>query len=145
MPAAVSAQMTGAPTSGYKREPGMTASTVPAPLREIGFDQNLDQLVPLDTTLVDEAGRTVRLGDYFGKRPVVLVFAYYDCPMLCTQVINGLASALGVLSLVPAEDFEVITVSFDPRDTATGAMAKKRVALERYKRRGAAAGWHFLS
>jgi hypothetical protein len=93
------AQMTGAPTSGYKREPGMTASTIPAPLREIGFDQNLDQLVPLDTTLVDEAGRTVRLGDYFGKRPVVLVFAYYDCPMLCTQVINGLASALGVLSL----------------------------------------------
>src|ERR1700688_316355 len=89
-PQAASAQMTGAPTAGYKREPGMTASTVPAPLREIGFDQNLDQRVPLDTLLVDEAGRAVRLGDFFGRRPVVLVFAYYDCPMLCTQVVNGL-------------------------------------------------------
>src|SRR5207244_5240395 len=100
------AQMTGAPTAGYKREPGMPASTMPAPLREIGFDQNLDQLVPLDTHLIDEAGRSVRLGDYFGTRPVILVFAYYECPMLCTQVINGLASALDVLSLAPGKDFE---------------------------------------
>jgi protein SCO1/2 len=139
------AQMTGAPTTGYKREPGMTASTVPTPLREIGFDQNLDQLVPLDTPLVDEAGQSVRLGDYFGRRPVVLVFAYYDCPMLCTQVINGLASALGVLSLEPGQDFEIVTVSFDPRDTPATATAKKTVYLDRYKRPGAAAAWHFLT
>src|SRR5689334_24390531 len=85
------AQMTSAPGSaGYKREPGMVSSQVPRALREIGFDQNLDQHVPLDVTFRDERGETVRLGDYFGKRPVVLVFAYYDCPMLCTQVINGL-------------------------------------------------------
>jgi protein SCO1/2 len=139
------AQMTGAPTAGYKREPGMTASTVPAPLREIGFDQNLDQLVPLDVSLVDETGRAVRLGDYFGKRPVVLVFAYYDCPMLCTQVINGLMSALGVLSLDPGKDFEIVTVSFDARDTPATATAKKAVYLNRYKRPGAAAAWHFLT
>ena len=139
------AQMTGAPAAGYKREPGMTASTIPAPLREIGFDQNLDQLVPLDTPLVDEAGRAVRLGDFFGKRPVVLIFAYYDCPMLCTLVINGLASALGVLSLEPGKDFEIVTVSFDPRDTPATATAKKAVYLDRYKRPGAAASWHFLT
>ena len=143
-PPQAAAQMTGA-AAGYKREPGMTASTIPAPLREIGFDQNLDQLVPLDTPLVDEAGHAVRLGDFFGKRPVVLVFAYYDCPMLCTQVINGLSSALGVLSLEPGKDFEIVTVSFDPRDTPATATAKKAVYLDRYKRPGAAAAWHFLT
>ena len=95
----------------------MPSATVPAPLREIGFDQNLGQFVPLDTEFRDEAGRAVMLRDYFGKRPVVMLFAYYDCPMLCTMVINGLASALDVLSLAPGEDFEIVTVSFDPRDT----------------------------
>ena len=141
----VAAQMTGAPVGGYKREPGMTASAVPAPLREIGFDQNIGDLVPLDTAFLDETGRAVRLGDYFGKRPVVLVFAYYDCPMLCTLVINGLSSALNILSLEPGRDFEIVTVSFNPRDTPASAAAKKAVYLERYKRAGAVAGWHFLT
>jgi protein SCO1/2 len=140
-----SAQTTGTPAPGYKRDPGVSASTIPAPLREIGFDQNLDRLVPLDTPLVDEAGHAVRLGDFFGKRPVVLVFAYYDCPMLCTLAINGLATALGVLSLEPGKDFEIVTVSFDPRDTPATATAKKAVYLDRYKRPGAAAAWHFLT
>ena len=143
---AARAQMTSAPASaGYKREPGMTSSQVPQALREIGFDQNLDQHVPLDVTFRDERGATVRLGDYFGKRPVVLVFAYYDCPMLCTQVINGLSSALGVLSLKPGQDFEIVTVSFNPADTPASASAKKAIYLERYKREGAAASWHFLT
>jgi protein SCO1/2 len=137
--------MTGAPTAGYKREPGMASSTVPRPLREIGFDQNLDRLVPLDVPFRDETGRTVRLGDYFGRRPVVLVFAYYNCPMLCTQVINGLSTALNILSLAPAKDFEIVTVSFNPRDTPAAAMAKKASYLERYRRDGAAQGWHFLT
>ncbi len=140
-----SAQMTGAPTAGYKREPGMTSSTVPAPLREIGFDQHIGAFVPLDTAFRDEAGRTVRLGDYFGPRPVVMVFAYYDCPMLCTQVISGLTSALKTLSLEPGSDFEIVTVSFDPRDTPETAAAKKAVFVERYKRPAAAGAWHFLS
>jgi protein SCO1/2 len=140
----VAAQMTGAP-AGYKREPGMTAAAVPAPLREIGFDQNIDQQLPLDVPFRDESGREVRLGDYFGQRPVVVVFAYYDCPMLCTQVINGLSSALGVLSLAPHKDFEIVTISFNPKDTPATAAAKKAIYLERYRREGAAEGWHFLS
>src|SRR6267378_6621645 len=144
-PQALFAQMTGAPTAGYKREAGMTASTVPAPLREIGFDQTIDQLVPLDVTFRDEAGRSVALGEYFGKRPVVMVFAYYDCPMLCTQVINGLSSALGVLSLTPGNDFEIVTISFNPADTPATATAKKAIYLERYTRAGAADSWHFLT
>jgi protein SCO1 len=139
------AQMTGAPAAGYKRESGTPAATLPPVLREIGFDQNIDQPVPLDTTFRDETGRAVRLGDYFGQRPVVMVFAYYDCPMLCTLVVNGLASALGVLSLEPHRDFEIVTISFNPADTPAAAAAKKAAALERYKREGAAAGWHFLT
>jgi len=139
------AQMSGAPAPGFKREAGMTASTIPAPLREIGFDQKLNAAVPLDIPFLDEAGRTVQLGDYFGRRPVVMVFAYYDCPMLCTLVINGLSSALKVLSLSPGDDFEIVTVSFDPRDTPASASAKKAAYLERYKRDGAAAAWHFLT
>jgi protein SCO1/2 len=85
------------------------------------------------------------LGDYFGKRPVVMLFAYYECPMLCTMVINGLASALDVLSLLPGTDFEIVTVSFDPRDTAATATAKKTGYIGRYKQPGAAAAWHFLT
>jgi protein SCO1/2 len=139
-----SAQMTGAPT-GYKQERGVTASEVPAALREIGFDQNLSKRVPLDVTFKDETGRTVALGDYFGKRPVVLLFAYYDCPMLCTMVINGLASALDVLTLEPGRDFEIVTVSFDPRDTPQIAAAKKAAYISRYKHPGGAAAWHFLT
>jgi len=139
------AQMSGAPAPGFKREAGMTASTIPAPLREIGFDQKLNAAVPLDIPFLDEAGRTVQLGDYFGRRPVVMVFAYYDCPMLCTLVINGLSSALKVLSLSPGDDFEIVTVSFDPRDTPASASAKKAAYLERYKRDGAAEAWHFLT
>ncbi len=146
LPQAASAQMAAGPASaGLKRDPGVPSSRVPQALREIGFDQNLDRMVPLDTTFRDEAGRSVRLGDYFGKRPVALVFAYYDCPMLCTLVINGLSSALGVLSLNPGSDFEIVTVSFDPRDTPATASAKKATYVERYKRPGAAEGWHFLT
>jgi protein SCO1/2 len=142
----VNAQMGNGPAAaGFKREAGTPASQVPQVLREIGFDQNIDQRVPLDTTFRDETGATVRLGDFFGSKPVVMVFAYYDCPMLCTQVINGLSSALGVMSLNPGRDFEIVTVSFNPRDTPETAAAKKAVYLDRYKRPGAAEGWHFLT
>ena len=99
--------------------------------------------MPLDTTFRDEAGRTVRLGDYFGTRPVVLVFAYYDCPMLCTQVINGLSSALGVLSLNPGKDFEIVTVSFNPRDTPASATAKKAVVSRALRAPGRRRGLAF--
>jgi protein SCO1 len=145
-PQAADAQMASAPASaGFKREPGAPSSALPKALREIGFDQNIDQSVPHDATFRDERGNTVRLGDYFGKRPVVLAFAYYDCPMLCTMVINGLSSALGVLSLTPGKDFEIVTISFNPADTPANATAKKAIYLERYQREGAAASWHFLT
>ena len=144
--AASAQKMTGSPSAaGYRAEPGQPSSSIPAALREIGFDQNLDQRIPLDVMFRDESGRPVQLGQYFGKRPVVMVFAYYECPMLCTQVINGLSSALGVLSLNPGRDFEIVTVSFNPRDTPAAAAEKKAHYLERYKRDGAAEGWHFLT
>src|SRR5262249_7721163 len=86
-----------------------------------------------------------RLGQYFGAKPVVLAFVYYTCPMLCTQVLNGLTSTLGVLSLDAGKDFEVVLVGFDPRETPQQAAAKKTEQLQRYKRAGADAGWHFLT
>jgi protein SCO1/2 len=145
-PPQAAAQMTGAPNTGYKQAPGAPSSSMPSALREIGFDQNIDQLIPLDVPFRDESGRTVQIGEYFNrKKPVVLVFAYYDCPMLCTQVINGLAGALNVLSMDPGRDFEILTVSFNPKDTPATATAKKSVYIERYKKAGAAEGWHFLS
>jgi protein SCO1/2 len=144
-PKALEAQMSGAPTAGYKLEPGVASTSVPKALREIGFDQHIDARIPLDVPFRDESGRTVAIGDYFGKRPVVLLFAYFDCPMLCTQVINGLSSALGVLSLDPGRDFEILTVSFNPHDTPESARAKKAIYIERYKHDGASAAWHFLT
>lgn len=143
--ASASAQMTGAPTLGYKREAGTSASTMPAPLREIGFDQNIGARLPLDTQVIDEDGNATRIGRYFGSRPVILVFAYYSCPMLCSQVVNGLASAVDVLSLRPGRDFDVVVVSFDPRDTPATAAAKKALYLNRYTSEGAASASHFLT
>jgi protein SCO1 len=139
------AQMAGTPAPGYKREAGTPASALPAALREIGFDQNLDRQIPLDTPFVDERGGRVPIGKYFGARPVVLVFAYYDCPMLCTQVLNALASSLDVLSLEASRDFDVVVVSFDPREKSDLAAVKKASVLQRYRRPGADAGWHFLT
>jgi protein SCO1/2 len=137
--------MSGAPAAGYKREAGMPASALPAPLREIGFDQNLDRQIPLDIPFNDEQGRAVTLASYFGTRPVVLVFAYYECPMLCTLVLNALAASLDVMSLEPGTDFEVVTISFDPREKPGLAAAKKNTYLQRYKRPNAARAWHFLT
>jgi len=139
------AQMTGTPTPGYRVDPGLPASVVPAPLREIGFDQNLNHQVPLDVELRDERGRVVRLGEYFRARPVVMAFVYYDCPMLCSRVLSAMISSLNVLALEPARDFEVVAVSFDPRETPAIAAVHKAAALQRYERQGAAAGLHFLT
>jgi protein SCO1/2 len=141
----VLAQMTGAPAAGLRRDPGVAASALPAPLREIGFEQNLDARLPLDVPFVDEHGRTVRLGDYFGAKPVVLLFVYYDCPLLCSHVLGALTSTLGVLSLDVGRDFQVVTVSIDPREKPALAMSRKALSLERYNRPTAAEGWHFLT
>ena len=117
----------------------------PAALKDVAWDQKLGDSLPLDLALKDEAGREVRLGDYFGRKPVVLSLVYYECPMLCTLTLNGLASALGVLSFDAGKEFEIVTVSFDPKDTPAGAAAKKRSYLQRYKRPTAKAGWQFLT
>jgi protein SCO1/2 len=121
------------------------AGEAPRVLRDVGFDQRLGEKVPLDAVFRDESGRAVRLGDYFGTRPVVLSLAYFECPMLCTVVLNGLASALDVVSYQPGRDFEIVTVSFEPHDTPEQAAAKKAAYLHRYKRPGAAGAWHFLT
>jgi protein SCO1/2 len=117
----------------------------PAALREIGFDQRLGEALPLDIALRDEAGRTVHLRDYFHGKPVVLSLVYYECPMLCTLSLTGLTSALSVLKMEPGRDFEIVTVSFDARETPEQAQRRKKTYLERYARPGAEAGWHFLT
>jgi protein SCO1/2 len=143
--ATASAQMTGAPAPGYRRDAGTPASTIPAPLREIGFDQKIDERLPLDVELKDEQGRQVRLGEYFGTRPVVLAFVYYDCPMLCTQVLSAMTATFGVLALDPGKDFEIVVVSFDPRETPALAAEKKALYIDRFGRPGTESGWHFLT
>jgi protein SCO1/2 len=114
-------------------------------LKQVAFEQNLDAQLPLDTPLVDESGRAVKLGDYFGKKPVVLLFVYYECPMLCTLELNGLVRNLKVLSMSAGNEFEIVTVSIDPTETATLASVKKAGYIKRYNRTGAEAGWHFLT
>ena len=128
-----------------QQAPGVPADAVPPQLREVGFDQNLNQQIPLDITFTDEDGRVVRLGEYFGKRPVVLSLVYYGCPMLCTQTLNSLASTVGVLSQEAGRDFEIVTVSFDPSEKPELAKQKKAAEIERLGKPSAAAGWHFLT
>jgi protein SCO1 len=124
---------------------GPTSNQLPQALRDVGMDQRLNEQVPLDTVFRDEQGQSVRLGDYFDSKAVILSLVYYDCPMLCTQVLNGLVSSIGVLSFDVGNQFDVVTVSFDPHDTPELATAKKRSYLQRYRRPGAAQGWHFLT
>jgi len=124
---------------------GIVASNVPPQFKDVDFAQRLGAQLPLDTPLRDEAGRDVRLGDYFGSKPVVLSFVYYQCPMLCTQVMNGISSALKALPFTPGKEFDIVLVSFDPRDTPEAANAKKRAHLEHWQRQDTAAGWHFLT
>lgn len=126
-------------------EPTPASSVRPKMLENVGIDQRLGAQIPLDLLFQDEAGRPVRLRQYFGARPVVLVLAYYNCPMLCTQVLNGLVSSMRGLSFDAGKEFEVVTVSFDPHDRPKDAAAKKAPYVKEYGRRGAAAGWHFLT
>jgi protein SCO1/2 len=117
----------------------------PSVLRDVGFDQRLDEIVPGDIALRDETGRDVRLSDYLGKKPVVLSLVYYECPSLCTMTLNGLVSAMNALGFDAGNQYDVVTVSFEPRESPALATAKKAAYLKRYQRPGAAAGWHFLT
>ncbi|HZS08778.1 MAG TPA: cytochrome c oxidase subunit II [Blastocatellia bacterium] len=117
----------------------------PQPLRNVGIEQRLGEQVPLDLVFRDESGRDVQFREYFNGRPVVLSLAYYKCPMLCTQVLNGLAGSLKALAFDVGNQFNVITVSFNPRDSSNLAAGKKEAYLRRYARPGAESGWHFLT
>ena len=140
VPAGVSAQpgRVGPP-------PGDAASARPGILSRIGIDQRLNHFVPLDLPFVDENGRDVRLGDYFGKRPVLLAMVYYECPMLCTQVLNGVTGALKTLNFDVGREFDVVAVSINPREGPGLASQKKAAYVERYGRAQTAPGWHFLT
>jgi protein SCO1/2 len=113
--------------------------------REIGIDQRLDQQLPLYLPFKDETGKTVRLSDYFGKKPVILTFAYYECPMLCTLVLNGTLKAMRAISLDLGEDFVAVNISINPRETPELAAAKRELYIREYGRPGAETSWHFLT
>jgi protein SCO1 len=142
---ALLATLASAQTMAPAPEGIVRADEKPEILKGVGIEQKLDAPLPLDAPLLDESGAAVRLGDYFGKRPVILALVYFNCPMLCTQVLNGLVASLSVMSLDAGRDFDVVAVSFDPRDTPSDARAKKAAYLTRYPRPNASAGWHFLT
>jgi len=121
------------------------ANVRPPGLQGVGIEQHLNQLIPPQLAFRDETGKPVRLGDYFDNRPVILNLVYYQCPMLCGEVLSGLESALRVLKFDVGKEFDVLTVSFDPRETPDLATKKKAEFLKRYGRPGAADGWHFLT
>jgi len=121
------------------------AKVLPPLLQGIGIDQRLNEQVPLDLQFRDETGKTVRLGDYFGKKPVILSLVYFDCPMLCTMAENSLLHSLQEVKFSVGNQFDVLTVSFDPHDSAELAAAKKAVYVGLYGRKGAERGWHFLT
>jgi protein SCO1/2 len=117
----------------------------PAALREVAFDQKLNQQLPLDLPFRDESGKTVKLADYFKQKPVILNFIYYKCRDLCPLLLDGIVRSLRAVSFDVGNQFDVLTVSFDPEDTPGLAAVKKTDLMEKYSRPGAAAGWHFLT
>ncbi len=120
-------------------------ATTPAILGKVGITQNLNAQIPPDLMFRDESGQTVRIGDYFGQKPIVLSLVYFDCPALCTEVLNGELRTMDAISLNLGKDFEAITVSFEPKDTPALAKAKRDVYLGQYGRPGAVDHWHFLT
>jgi protein SCO1 len=132
----------------FATAPGAPPAEAPLPappLKDIGFDQKIGDAVPLDLAFRDEAGKTVHLRDYLGKRPVVLSLVYFDCPMLCGMTTDGLVRSLRALRMSAGTEFDVLSVSFDPRETPEMASAKKGPVMRQYGRKGGADGWHFLT
>jgi len=125
--------------------PGTVSTATPRQLEGVGFKQHLNSALPLDAAFKDDNGRSVTLGQLFGNKPVILAFVYYQCPMLCTQVMNGLSSALKVMPFTAGKDYEVVLVSFDPRDTPAIAAEKKRAHLEYWSIERDGQAWHLLT
>ncbi len=139
------ASTAGAQVSGYGDKQMGQTNEQPTVLKDVGIAQRLNQPLPLGLAFTDEAGKAVRLGDYFGKRPAILALVYYQCPMLCSEELNGLVSALQMVRYTPGKDFDVIVASIDPSEGPELAAAKKRSYLKRYGKPETAAGWHFLT
>jgi protein SCO1/2 len=136
------------PLYGARPESGNVSTGLPAALRDVRLEQKLNQQLPLDLVFRDETGREVKLREFFGHKPVVLAFVYYDCPMLCTQVLNGMVTSFRVLPFEIGKEYDVVTISFDPRETPELAQKKKKVYvnyLPEKMRADAANGWHFLT
>ena len=133
--------------SGYgdKAQGENRGDQLPQVLQHVGVAQHLNQQLPMDAKFVDDTGQTVRLGDYFGKRPAILTLVYYNCPMLCSEEMDGLSGALEMVHLTPGKDFDVIVVSIDPSETPELAAKKKAFYVKRYGRPETAGGWHFLT
>lgn len=134
-----------AAAQGMNAGPRGTTQPPPSILKNVGIEQHLDAQLPLDVKFRDETGREVKLGDYFGKKPVVLSMVYYECPMLCGEVLNGQASVFTTLKFDIGKEYDVVTVSFDPTEGPELARGKKKVYVERYGRPGGDEGWHFLT
>ena len=126
-------------------DPVQNIGVRPELLKSVGVDQKLNESIPLDLKFNDENGRQVSLGQYFGSKPVILSLVYYQCPMLCTQVLNGLERSLKELSLDLGKDYTVVTLSIDPTERPVLASAKQQMYTGLYGRPGAAQGWHFLT
>lgn len=125
---------------------GQASTGVPAILQNVTFRPELNAQMPLDTTFADETGTSVQLAQYFHQqKPVLLAFVYYGCPMLCTQLEQGVVGSLRMLSFDPGRDYEVVFVSFDQRDSPEMAAGKKSTAMDHFRRKQTAAGWHFLT
>ena len=124
---------------------GQSSNGLPPGLVNVGFDPELHKQIPPDAAFTDENGRSVQLKEYFGKKPVVLAFVYFTCPMLCNQVEQTLVGTLKMISFNPGADYEVVFISFDPSDTPDAALKKKHEAMSRFARPGTEPGWHFLT
>jgi protein SCO1/2 len=118
---------------------------LPTVLQKVQVDQHLNQQLPLDAQFVDDTGKQVHLGDYFGKHPAILSLVYYNCPMLCSEELDGLASALEMVKLTPGKDFDIVIISIDATETPAMAARKKAFYVKRYGRPETANGWHFLT
>jgi protein SCO1 len=140
------APLARAQVSSYgDKQMGQVSDQAPPVLDRVKITQRLNAQVPLDAEFRDETGKTVRLGDYFGEKPVVMSLVYYQCKMVCPEEINGLVSALEMVKFVPGRDFNVVFISFDPTETPEIASREKAVYLKRYGHPGTAKGWHFLT
>jgi protein SCO1 len=141
--------MTAFSSVAAAQQMGIPAAALPMAVQGVGIDQNLNAQIPLELTFKDETGQAVRLGQYFHDKPVVLALVYYECPGLCDLVLNGLSHAMEQISLNVGADYEVVTVSFNPKESWQLAGAKKANYIEKYQRPGgqadAKAGWHFLT